>query len=66
MSPQIVGPVTQDIKKPVGWKKLFNLDSRFTPPIFITCILLAGHLSFGMLESTRRHFLLLPPVFWLS
>lgn len=58
MSPQIVGPATlQDVKKPVGWKKLFNLDSRFTPPIFITCILLAGHFSFGMLESYQKTLL---------
>ena len=27
------------------------LDSRYLPPIFITCILLAGNLTFGMLES---------------
>lgn len=30
------------------------LDSRYLPPIFITCILLAGQLSFGMLESYPR------------
>ncbi|HKY06081.1 MAG TPA: hypothetical protein VJQ56_14395, partial [Blastocatellia bacterium] len=29
----------------------FNYDSRFTAPLFITCILLAGQLSFGILES---------------
>jgi Na+-translocating ferredoxin:NAD+ oxidoreductase RnfD subunit len=27
------------------------MDNRFIPPVFITCILLAGHFSFGMLES---------------
>ncbi len=26
------------------------LDSRFTPPVLITCILLVGHLSYGILE----------------
>ena len=30
------------------------LDSRYLPPIFITCILLAGQLSFGILESYPR------------
>lgn len=30
------------------------LDSRYLAPIFITCILLAGQLSFGMLESYPR------------
>ncbi|HKS30279.1 MAG TPA: hypothetical protein VJS44_20810 [Pyrinomonadaceae bacterium] len=32
-------------------RKRLSLDNRFIPPIFITCILLAGHFSFGMLES---------------
>jgi Na+-translocating ferredoxin:NAD+ oxidoreductase RnfD subunit len=32
----------------------FVFDSRFLPPVFITCILLAGHLSFGMLESYQK------------
>src|SRR4051812_41877373 len=34
-----------------GWMKL---DNRFLPPLLITCILLAGHLSFGMLESYQK------------
>ncbi len=29
----------------------FKYDSRFTAPLFITCILLAGQVSFGILES---------------
>ncbi|HYO91795.1 MAG TPA: hypothetical protein VEQ40_09170 [Pyrinomonadaceae bacterium] len=32
-------------------KRRLSLDNRFIPPVFITCILLAGHFSFGMLES---------------
>jgi len=32
-------------------------DNRYLPPAFITCILLAGHLSFGMLESYQRTLL---------
>ncbi|MCI0488630.1 MAG: hypothetical protein L0229_18740, partial [Blastocatellia bacterium] len=32
----------------------FRYDPRFTPPILITCILLAGQLSFGILESYTK------------
>lgn len=32
----------------------FLIDNRFLPPILITCILLAAHLSFGVLESYER------------
>ena len=37
------------------WKRV--LDSRFAPPVFITLILLAGNLSFGILESYSRTLL---------
>ncbi len=37
------------------WKTL--LDSRFTPPVFITLILLVGNLSFGILESYQKTLL---------
>jgi len=59
MSEQIIesGTLAPD-KRDSGWKWLLRrLDSRFTPPIFITCILLAGHLSFGMLESYQKTLL---------
>jgi hypothetical protein len=32
----------------------FSLSNRLVPPIFITCILIAAHLSFGVLESYTR------------
>jgi Na+-translocating ferredoxin:NAD+ oxidoreductase RnfD subunit len=32
----------------------FSLANRLVPPIFITCILVAAHLSFGVLESYMR------------
>jgi Na+-translocating ferredoxin:NAD+ oxidoreductase RnfD subunit len=38
-------------------KPLFNLDNRYIAPAFITCILLAGHLSFGILESYQKTLL---------
>ena len=36
------------------WRKMFSLENRFVPPVFITLILLIGHLSFGILESYQR------------
>jgi Na+-translocating ferredoxin:NAD+ oxidoreductase RnfD subunit len=39
---------------PTRWRKLFSLENRFVPPIFITVILLIGHFSFGILESFER------------
>ena len=38
-------------------KRWLSLDNRFVPPVFITIILLAGHLSFGILESYQRTLL---------
>ena len=35
----------------------FRYDHRFTPPLFITGILLGGHLSFGILESYEKTLL---------
>jgi Na+-translocating ferredoxin:NAD+ oxidoreductase RnfD subunit len=32
----------------------FRFDNRYVPPLFITCILLVGHLSFGILESYQK------------
>jgi hypothetical protein len=34
--------------------KFFSADNRYLPPIFITLILVAGNLSFGLLESFSR------------
>src|ERR1700732_3749723 len=39
------------------WKSLFSLDNRYLAPAFITCILLGGHLSFGILESYPKTLL---------
>jgi enediyne biosynthesis protein E5 len=35
-------------------KRFFGPENRYLAPIFITCILLAGHLSFGILESYQK------------
>ena len=37
--------------RPARWTKFLSLDNRYLAPALITCILLAGHLSFGILES---------------
>ena len=42
---------------PSPWKRWFSLENRYLAPIFITCILLAGHLSFGILESYQKTLL---------
>ena len=39
------------------WRRVFSLENRFVPPIFITCILLVGHLTFGILESYKKTLL---------
>jgi len=35
----------------VGERRKIRLDNRYIPPLFITCILLVGHLSYGILEG---------------
>jgi Na+-translocating ferredoxin:NAD+ oxidoreductase RnfD subunit len=42
---------------PVRKTPWFSLDNRYIAPAFITCILLAGHLSFGILESYQKTLL---------
>jgi hypothetical protein len=37
-----------------SWKRFFSPGNRYLAPAFITCILLAGHLSFGILESYKK------------
>jgi Na+-translocating ferredoxin:NAD+ oxidoreductase RnfD subunit len=39
------------------WKTWIFLDNRYVPPVFITLILLAGQLSYGILESYERTLL---------
>jgi Na+-translocating ferredoxin:NAD+ oxidoreductase RnfD subunit len=35
-------------------KKFFSIENRYLPPMLITCILLVGQVSFGLLESFSR------------
>jgi Na+-translocating ferredoxin:NAD+ oxidoreductase RnfD subunit len=56
MSQQITVPVLLP-RVPIPRKQRFSLDNRYIAPAFITCILLAGHLSFGILESYQKTLL---------
>jgi Na+-translocating ferredoxin:NAD+ oxidoreductase RnfD subunit len=49
-------PVESAIAPPleVTRPKKFRFDNRYVPPLFITCILLIGHLSYGILESYQK------------
>ena len=41
----------------IVWRHLISMENRYIPPIFITCILLIGHMSFGILESYKKTLL---------
>ena len=56
MSQQMSAPVLP-AQAPTQKTPLFSLDNRYIAPAFITCILLAGHLSFGILESYQKTLL---------
>jgi Na+-translocating ferredoxin:NAD+ oxidoreductase RnfD subunit len=40
--------------QPAAWKRFFSPENRYLAPMFITCILLVGHFSFGILESYKK------------
>jgi enediyne biosynthesis protein E5 len=58
MSHEMSAPAETASKAPAeaaaSRRRRLSLDNRFIPPLFITCILLAGHFSFGMLESYEK------------
>jgi enediyne biosynthesis protein E5 len=56
MSPESV-IASPSPKKTSLLKSWLSLDNRFVPPVFITLILLVGHLSFGILESYQKTLL---------
>lgn len=57
MSSQAVSSVPAPSTNAPARASRFSLDHRFIVPIFITCILLAGQLSFGILESYPKTLL---------
>jgi Na+-translocating ferredoxin:NAD+ oxidoreductase RnfD subunit len=55
-----MSPTTETIapaQMPAQRKPVVSLDNRYIAPAFITCILLVGHLSFGILESYPKTLL---------
>jgi Na+-translocating ferredoxin:NAD+ oxidoreductase RnfD subunit len=54
MSQQTMTESSSSVQRTRRW---LSLDNRFVPPIFITLILLVGHLSFGILESYQKTLL---------
>jgi Na+-transporting NADH:ubiquinone oxidoreductase subunit NqrB len=50
-------PAMQARESVSRWRQWFTLENRFVPPIFITLILLAGQLTFGILESYTKTLL---------
>jgi enediyne biosynthesis protein E5 len=48
MTPEISASSAAQSQKAPAW---FSFNNRYLPPLLITCILLAGQLSFGFLES---------------
>lgn len=50
--PSDVAATTRPIDVPARGR--FRFDNRYVAPLFITCILLIGHLSYGILESYRK------------
>lgn len=57
MSNPAIAIPAQPRLKPPDWKSWVTLNNRYVPPVFITLILLAGQLSYGVLESYERTLL---------
>jgi enediyne biosynthesis protein E5 len=54
MNQQSVPIMPPPAVQPVAWKRFFSPENRYLAPVLITCILLAGHFSFGILESYKK------------
>ena len=56
MSPPVVAPLapSQTTSAKSLWLRFFSPQNRYLAPALITSILLAGHLSFGILESYQK------------
>ncbi|HVO58793.1 MAG TPA: hypothetical protein VMT51_13965 [Dongiaceae bacterium] len=46
--------VLQQPLPPMNIKRFFSMENRYLAPMLITCILVVGHLSFGILESYKK------------
>ena len=56
MSPEGIAPI-MPLPAPERRKPFFSFDNRYIAPAFITCILLVGNFSFGILESFPKTLL---------
>jgi len=56
VSEQTTAPVAPPARRAdaAAWKRWLSLDNRYIAPIFITCILVTAHFSFGVLESYQK------------
>ena len=59
MNPELTAPASSTPAATVEQRRSarFSFDNRFLAPLLITCILLAGQLSFGILESYSKTLL---------
>jgi enediyne biosynthesis protein E5 len=57
MSHQAIIPNATQPGKLAAWKRFFSPSNRYLSPLLITCILLVGQLSYGILESYTRTLL---------
>jgi enediyne biosynthesis protein E5 len=57
MSQQTIAANAPPSIQPPLWKQWLSLDNRYVPPVFITLILLIGHLTYGILESYQKTLL---------
>src|ERR1700745_3667607 len=57
MTQQAITTPPSPTDQAVRWRRRLSLDNRFIPPVFITLILLVGHLTFGILESYQKTLL---------
>ncbi len=55
--PSAQPPDSAAAPRAVRWPEFLKVDQRFLAPLLITCILLAGQLSFGILESWPKTLL---------
>ncbi|MFN2493977.1 MAG: hypothetical protein ABR501_13955, partial [Pyrinomonadaceae bacterium] len=51
-SESVTRPASSALEAPA--RRKFRFDNRYVAPLFITCILLVGHLSYGILESYKQ------------
>ncbi len=49
--------IGQPVKIEAAWKRFFSASNRYLSPLLITCVLLVGQLSYGILESYTRTLL---------